>query len=81
MADEIIKQGPGYVLYRTTEWGPAVPYKRIVHEDSVNHSFVDLRDQPGLIDQIPESSRSAGLRAILRALNAANSPFIVDFHA
>ncbi|MFZ3212842.1 MAG: hypothetical protein WA188_15170 [Terriglobales bacterium] len=76
MADEIIRQGPGFTVYRTGDWGPPVPYPAIVRASSVNHGFYDLRDHPELAAQIPEASRSVGLQAILRALNAPGSPFM-----
>jgi hypothetical protein len=76
MADEIIRQGNGFTIYRTTDWGPAVPYLAEAREDSMNHGFLDLRDRPDLIKLVPEAAKSEGLGEILRALNVAGSPFM-----
>lgn len=76
MSDEIIKQGPGFVIYRASDSGPPVPYPSALREDSMNHGFFDLRDRPEFCSHIPEASKSMGLQAILRALNAPGSFFM-----
>jgi len=76
MADEVIRQSTGFTIYRTTDWGPPVPYPAAAREDSVNHGFLDLRDRPDLVEQVPEAAKSEGLRMIVRALNAVGSPFM-----
>lgn len=76
MTDEIIRKGEGYVIYRTDELGPAVPYVSEIRAESTNHGFFDLRKQPELIDDVPEAQKSKGLLQILRTLNAPNSPFM-----
>jgi hypothetical protein len=73
MSDEIIKQGPGFTIYRTTEWGPPVPYPAMPREDSMNYGFMDLRDHPERVEHIPEAQQSAGLQQILRVLNRVGS--------
>ncbi|CAN7597392.1 hypothetical protein LJR234_004604 [Mesorhizobium amorphae] len=73
MTDEIIHQVPGITIYRTTDLGPPVPYPQAPRDDSVNHGFLDLRDQPRLVDGIPEAKQSEGLREVLRALNEQGS--------
>jgi len=74
MANEIIRQGPGFTIYRTSDWGPPVPYPPVMHKDSINHGFVDLRDHPERAAQIPETRKSKGLEMILRVL--APSPLM-----
>jgi predicted nucleotide-binding protein len=76
MSDEIISQGPGFTIYRTSDWGPAVPYRAAPREESVNHGFMDLRDHPELVAAIPEAAASPGLRQILHLLNEPGSPLM-----
>lgn len=76
MVDDVIKKGPGFILYRTTDWGPPIPYPSVPREDSINHGFFDLRNRPELAAQIPEAQRSLGLQAILSALNDSKSPLM-----
>jgi hypothetical protein len=76
MSNEIIEQGPGFTIYRTTDWGPPVPYPNAEREESVNHGFFDLRDRPEQVEEIPEAQGSPGLQSILRALNRAGGPLM-----
>lgn len=76
MSDEIISQGPGFTIYRTSDWGPAVPYRAEPREESVNHGFMDLRDHPELVASIPEAATSPGLRQLLYVLNQPESPLM-----
>lgn len=75
MNDVLIREGAGYGIWTTTVPGTMTNYGRSIRSDgSINHGFVDLRDRPELVDKIPETSKSAGLAEILRAVNAKGSP-------
>lgn len=77
MTEEILSQGPGYVILATDELGTMTHYGPKVRADgTVNHGFIDLRDRPDLVDQIPEASKSEGLAEVLRVANAKGSPFL-----
>lgn len=70
MEDQIIDQGENSVIYRSSDWGPAVPYKAMVHDDGAqNHGFVDLTLDGERISALPEASGKPGLIAALAALN------------
>ncbi|MBX5210789.1 hypothetical protein [Rhizobium sp. NZLR11] len=73
MTDKVIAQVPGFIIYRTTDSGPPVPYVPEAREESSNHGFMDLRDHPELVDAIPECMKSPGLADLIRALNEAGS--------
>ena len=74
MADEILKQGRGYMISQSDIAATAVPYGPADREDGDrNYGFVDLRDQPDLVDEIPEAKKSDGLAELLRAINAPGS--------
>jgi hypothetical protein len=76
MEDTIIEQGPGYTIATVKEAHGVVPYGSFVREDGTNHGWVDLRDQPGLADRIPEARNLPGMQAILRAANGPQSPLM-----
>lgn len=76
MADTVLHEGPGFVIARSDEWGPTVPYPAAQHEDGRNHGFADLRDRPGLVALIPEAKKSDGLAELLRAINTPGSPLM-----
>lgn len=74
--DEIIEQGPGYTIAITDEAGTLTNYSACVRPDgSINHGFLDLRDQPELVERVPEAAKSEGLAEILRVANSKGSPF------
>lgn len=76
MEDTILEQGPGYTIAIVEEAHGTVPYGPVVRDDGTNHGWVDLRDQPNLVDTIPEVRDLPGMQAILRAANAPQSPFM-----
>lgn len=79
MPDEITRRGDRFVIYRSADWGPAVPYPpahRPEAPDRPNNGFIDLRDRPDLVDSIMEVSDLPGLRAVLKVLNSKNSPLM-----
>lgn len=77
MDDEILFQGPGYTVARTHCAETLVPYGRTEQADGgVNHGWIDLRDQPGLVAHVPEARRSEGLAALLRAIATPASPLM-----
>ena len=76
MEDTILEQGPGYTIAIVEEAHGTVPYGLVVRDDGTNHGWVDLRDQPNLVDTIPEVRDSPSMQAILRVANAPQSPFM-----
>ena len=74
MGDRIVEQGQGYVIALSDEATTSVPYVSSDRQDGDrNYGFVDLRDQPDLVEQIPEAKKSEGLADLLRAINSKNS--------
>jgi hypothetical protein len=70
----IIERGQGYEIYRSDSADSIAPYSPEKRDDgSENYGFKDLRDQPELVDSIPEASKSNGLAEILRAANSPGS--------
>lgn len=76
MEDKIIEQGAGYVIAIVEEAHGIVPYGSVDREDGTNYGWMDLRDQPGLVDRIPEAQNLPGMQAILRAANGSQSPLM-----
>lgn len=69
MEDEILFQGPGYTIARTHKAETLVPYGYAERPNGhVNHGWIDLRDHPERVAEIPEAHRSAGLAKLLRAM-------------
>lgn len=69
MSDHILYQGPGITIAQTDEALTAVPYGPQTHDDGdQNHGWVDLRDNPERVTNIPEAQKSAGLTTLLKAL-------------
>jgi hypothetical protein len=69
MRDEIVDQGPGYTIARSSIPSGVVPYFPGERPDgNVNHDWFDLRGQPRRVVLIPEATRSPGLSAMLRAV-------------
>jgi len=54
--------------------GMTVPYPPLFNDIRRNHGFVDLRGRPDLAIEIPESSQSPTLKAILVELSEPDSP-------
>jgi len=76
MKDTILEQGPGYTIAIVEEAHGTVPYGQVIRDDGTNYGWVDLRDQPGLVDTIPEIQGIPGMQAILRVANTQQSPFM-----
>ena len=69
MTDYILYQGSGITIAQTDEALTAVPYGPQTHDDGdQNHGWVDLRDNPERVTNIPEAQKSAGLAALLKTL-------------
>jgi hypothetical protein len=76
-ADTIIMQGPGYTIAQTDTAATTLPYGPANRPDGRrNHGYVDLRDRPELVSEIPEVQGSQGMQAILRAPNSPESPLM-----
>lgn len=74
MVDRILHQGPGFTIALMEEAETLVPYGPAVRRTGdVNHGFIDLRDNPGLVDEIPEAKKVEGLAALLRAISTSPS--------
>jgi len=74
MEEIILLQGPGYTIAQTSCAGTLVPYGPAVREDgNINHGWRDLRASPELVDNIPELSKSSGLKALVKAIAAPDS--------
>ena len=73
MEDQIIDRGGNCVIYKSSAWGPAVPYKAIVHDDGgQNHGFVDLTVDSERNSTVPEALGRPGLVDALKVLNGPN---------
>jgi hypothetical protein len=69
MTEFILYQAPGITIARTDRAGTLVPYGPANHDDGhKNHGWIDLRDHPDLVAQIPEVARSVGLVRLLEAI-------------
>jgi len=75
--DTVKLTGECYVIATSTELGPAVPYPSADHQDgNFNYGFADLREQPELIEKIPEAQGKPGLLTLLRTINSPGSPIM-----
>lgn len=74
MEDEVLHQGPGYTIAKTSQPGTLVPYPRVVRPDGINHGWIDTRGRADLVEQIPEAAKSRGLREMLLAVARPDSP-------
>jgi hypothetical protein len=73
----VVHEGNGYRIERSEGYGAPVPYGPEDHPDGDrNHGFIDLRDRPDLVAQIPEAQKSEGLAEFLRAINEPGSPLM-----
>jgi hypothetical protein len=65
--------------------GMTVPYPPLFNDSQRNHGFVDLRGRPDLAIEIPESSQSPTLKAILVEFIGARftsfHPWLRSWHA
>ena len=67
--DVIVNQGPGYTIARTNKASTLVPYGRADRASGdINHGWLDLRDHPERVGQVPEAAKSAGLARLLRVI-------------
>lgn len=73
MEDQIIERGPGYIIALLSDAHSLAPYAAVVHNEGINHGFIDLRDSPELAHGIPEAVDSPGMRSILAQANARYS--------
>ena len=72
--ETLIEEGEDYTITIGDRPTTGVPYSPEKREDgSENYGFLDLRNRPDLVDEIPEANKSKGLAAILRAANAPYS--------
>jgi hypothetical protein len=75
--DEIIHQGPRYVIARSYRLSGLVPYPPDQRPDgSINDGWIDLRRHPERVPEIPEAQCSLGLTEILCVLAAQQSPLM-----
>lgn len=75
--EKVLYSGPGYEIVQLVVASSAVPYRAEPRGDgSQNHGFLDLRDRPDLVVEVPEAARSASLIRLLQVVNAPNSPFM-----
>src|SRR5258705_6975808 len=71
--DEILFQEPGITIAYSPVAHTLAPYPPSPRDDSINFGFVDLRDRPDLVAEIPEVREAPGLHAILVALNQSGT--------
>lgn len=67
------------MVYRSSSWGPPVPYpatERPETPNRPNRGFIDLRDDVHRISQIYEAEDVPGLRVLLRSINQESSAFM-----
>jgi hypothetical protein len=65
----------GCGIWVSNEWGPAVPYPPVDHGDETkNHGFVRLKDNPGAVGGIPEAVEWPELQRFLEVINGPASP-------
>jgi hypothetical protein len=69
MQTEILYEGPGYTIARTDKAGTLVPYGPAPRPSgAMNYGWIDLRDRPDRVAEIPEAARSKGLSNLLRVI-------------
>ncbi|WP_143742951.1 hypothetical protein [Maricaulis sp. W15] len=75
MTDRIIAQGLGWTIARTDVADTLVPYGQSpVRDDGTqNYGWIDLRNRPDLVSEIPELRKSQGLGELVRAMAAPAS--------
>jgi hypothetical protein len=77
MNDQILEQEKNYTIYKSSEWGPAVPYIAMTHEDGAKNSgFIDLTANPDLIESVPEAFGKSGLIELLKTVNKPQGPLM-----
>ncbi len=77
MDDEILMRGFGFLIARSQVPETQVPYRYREREDgSINHGFVDLRDNPNAVSKIPEAKKSEDLTILLTTVAQVNSPLM-----
>jgi hypothetical protein len=70
MQTEILYEGPGYTIARTNTAETLVPYDPAPRPNGAkNYGWIDLRDRPGRVADIPEAARSEGLSKLLRMIS------------
>ncbi len=66
---EVLYEGPRCAIVRTYKAETLVPYHAAKRADgSINRGWIDLRDHPELVVEIPEAKRSPGLSKLLRVI-------------
>jgi hypothetical protein len=69
MQAEILYQGPGYTIARTDTPETLVPYEPARRRNGdMNYGWIDLRDRPERVQDVPEAARSEGLSKVLRMI-------------
>jgi hypothetical protein len=69
MQTEILDDGPGYTIARTDRPETLVPYGPAPRpKGAMNYGWIDLRDRPERVADIPEAARSEGLSKLLRVI-------------
>ncbi|MCC7247429.1 MAG: hypothetical protein IT473_02290 [Lysobacter sp.] len=74
--DEILYQGPGYTIAKSSKAGTLVPYSSVKRPDDTNHGWIDTRNRPDLVSLIPEASGRSGLTDILTVVAQPGSPIM-----
>lgn len=70
----ILGQNASGTIFIDDNWGPPIPYPSIDHLDgTLNHGYVHLKSNPGLISQIPELTGFPELEAFVRTVNSETS--------
>lgn len=68
----VLHQGAGFTIAASDEANTCVPYSEADHgQGERNHGYLDLRDNPERVQQIPEAQKTAGLAAFLEAISTS----------
>ncbi|MGY2988708.1 hypothetical protein [Bradyrhizobium sp. USDA 4508] len=75
MSEGILHEEPGITIAYDEKPEALAPYfpSEIRADGTKNHGFLDLRDDPGLVQQIPEVVSSPGFQDVLIAINRSGS--------
>ena len=73
-SDEILYQGPGYTIAKSSRAGTLVPYPSVKRPDGTNHGWIDTRNNPDLVSLIPEAWGRPGLTDLLTVVARPGSP-------
>jgi hypothetical protein len=75
MTETILFQEPGVTIVFESKAGTLAPYYASQRPNSFNHGYVELRDNPDLVDTIEEAKESPAFKRILKSLARKGSRY------